>query len=347
MIFISIVLLLAFGINLYVLTRLSGFFGIERSPYFWIVVCVLTVSLIGATIYEALVGNTLSRVLYVVSANWLGILWLLFSCMVVYEILRLFVKLSPPVWGVVIIGTVATATIYSMINAQVVRVRRVRIPGGVDVDIVQISDIHLGSVNGRFLETIVARTNALDGDVVLITGDLVDNNNKRTRRALNSLNALEAPVFFVTGNHEGYIGPEKVKRALNKTKVRVLENEVAEFGQVQIIGISDGSAPGHVERELKRLNVDKSKFTVLMYHQPVEMEAVSHAGIDLMLAGHTHDGQLFPFNYVVRLMFKHMKGLHKYGDSYLYVTTGTGTWGPRMRLGSNCEIVLLEVRTCK
>ena len=81
-----------------------------------------------------------------------------------------------------------------------------------------------------------------------------------------------------------------------------------------------------------------------MYHRPIGFEAAVESGIDLMLAGHTHNGQIAPFNLIVGLGFEHMSGLYRHGGSYLYVTTGTGTWGPRMRLGSNNEIVLLKLR---
>ena len=99
-----------------------------------------------------------------------------------------------------------------------------------------------------------------------------------------------------------------------------------------------------LEQVLQQINIDKAKFSILMYHSPVELKTLSQAGLDLVLSGHTHSGQIFPFNYIARLFHKPLSGLHKNNNTYQYITSGTGTWGPRMRLGSRSEIVLLEIR---
>jgi hypothetical protein len=351
--FFGIILLISFALNFYVLWRLCGLFKIKRGIIFWVVVLICSISLIGSSILRSHFDNIVSRIIYVIAANWLGIMWLLFSTLIVYEIVRLFIKINPSTAGIAIITVVALATIYAMINAQVIRVKELTIPGNTNLDIVQISDIHLGSVSENFLQRVIEKTNALRPDVIVITGDIADSYNEKTEKALQKLKDLKADVFFVTGNHEMYAGPEKVTKTLTDANVKVLRNQLADYNQIQIIGIDESTdlreVGGIVERlkiDESRLNAerDKSKFCVLLSHRPIGPEELADMRIELGLSGHLHGGQIFPFNYVVGLFHKYMAGLYKYNGSYLYVTTGTGTWGPRMRLGSRSEIVLIKVK---
>lgn len=343
-IFISIILLLSFAINFYVLSRLCGLFRIKKKLVFWAVVIVCTVSFIGARILWSFVDNIVVRIIYVVSVNWYGILWLLFSTLVVYEISRLFIKIKSSVAGASIIIIVSLATIYSMVNAQLLHIKRLEIPGNANLNIIQLSDIHLGSVSANFLKRIIEKTNALEPDLVLITGDLVDGRNKRILDAVGLLKNLKAPVFFVTGNHEGYAGRAEITKVLTDANVRVLNNQLINYGLIQIIGIDIGIDKEDIKALLGGLNIDRSKFCILMCHRPVALEILTEAAVNLALSGHTHAGQIFPFNYIVGLFYQPLYGLHRQAGSYLYVTSGTGTWGPRMRLGSRNEIVLLKIR---
>ena len=343
-IFISIVLFLSFAMNFYVLARLCSLFHIKKGIAFWAIVLIAAVSLIGASILQSFSGNIISRIIYAMSANWYCILLLLFSTLLVYEILRLFIKVKSSTAGILIIIIVLIATIYSMVNAQLLRIKRLTITGNVNFNIVQLSDIHIGSVSGKFIRRIIDQTNALNPELILITGDLVDNYNASTQKAIGLLKNLKAPVLFVTGNHERYVGPDRVAKSLTASNVKVLNNQRVDYGQIQIIGIDYNDNERNLDKIIQGLNIDDSKFCILMYHRPVELKTLSKAGINLVLSGHTHSGQIFPFNYIVGLFYKPLSGLHKYNNTYQYVTSGTGTWGPRMRFGSRSEIVLLEIR---
>ena len=342
--FLFIVLLLSFSMNFYVLSRLCSLFQIKKGVVFWVIVLIAAVSFVGASILQSFFGNIISRIVYTVSAGWLGVLWLLFSTLLVYEILRLFIKISPSVAGVVIVTIVAVVSLYSIINAHSLRIKSLIIPGPIDSNIVQLSDIHIGSVSGNFVKKIIDKTNALNPDLVLITGDLVDNYNANTQKAIGLLKNLQAPVLFVTGNHERYVGPARVAKSLTASNVKVLNNQLADYGQIQIIGIAYNDNERNLAHIIQGLNIDNSKFRILMYHRPVELKTISKAGVNLVLSGHTHSGQIFPFNYIARLFHKPFSGLHKYNNTYQYITSGTGTWGPRMRLGSRSEIALLQIR---
>jgi predicted MPP superfamily phosphohydrolase len=345
--FLSIILLISFVLNFYVLWRLCDLFKIKRGVIFWIAVLICSTSLIGSSILRSHFDNIISKVFFIVAVNWLGIMWLLFSTLIVYEIVRLFIKINSSTAGVAILIIVGLATICAMINAQLVRVKELVIPGNANLSIVQISDIHLGSTSEKFLQRVIEKTNALEPNLIVITGDIADGYSERTQKVLQRLKDLKADVFFVTGNHEMYAGAEKVSDALGRANVKVLRNQLADCNEIQIIGIDESTDLQDVGWTVERLNRDKSKFCVLLSHRPISPKVLSDMKINLELAGHLHGGQIFPFNYVVGLFGKYMSGLYKENGSYLYVTTGAGTWGPRMRLGSRSEIVLIRIRNEK
>lgn len=330
-----------FSGNFYILWRLFGLLGIRRRLVFAILLLILTFSFLGAIILERRFGNALTKVLYTLASHWMGIALILLTCLILYEVVNFFSKIPRPHGGIAVLAVAAVAGIYAMVNARTLHITSVDIPATVDMDIVQLADIHLGSVGSDFLVPVVEKTNSLNPDVVVITGDLVDSHHRLDSEALSRLNDLNAPIFFVLGNHERYAGLANVMALLETTKVKTLRNKSVDFGPLQIIGIDDEN---DVADRLRQIKIDPAKFAILLYHRPEGLEAASEAGVDLMLAGHTHGGQIFPFNYYVRRHFRYMKGLYKHKNLYLYVSPGTGTWGPRMRLGSKSEITLLKLR---
>ncbi len=329
-----------FGGNFYILWRLFGLLRIKRRFIFALLLVILTFSFLGAIILEQRFGNALTKLLYVLASHWMGVALLLLACLLAFEVINIILKIPKPYGGIAVLAITSIASIYAMINARILHITTVQIPATVNMNIAQLSDIHLGSVDGKFLSRVVEKTNSLNPDVVVITGDLVDSHHRLDSAALARLNDLAAPVFFVLGNHERYAGMANVIALLKTTKVRTLRNESVTLDGLQIIGIDDEN---NVADRLKHIQIDPAKFAVLLYHRPEGLEAASKAGIDLMLSGHTHNGQIFPFNFYVRRHFPYVKGLYRYENSYLYVSTGTGTWGPRMRLGSKSEIILLKL----
>jgi predicted MPP superfamily phosphohydrolase len=219
--------------------------------------------------------------------------------------------------------------------------------------IVQITDIHLGPTIGRdFLEEVVRQVNALQPDLVAITGDLVDNSLAQIRDQAEPLMNLQAKdgIYFVTGNHEYYISDVDEWLAwLTSIGIRPLRNErVAIQGGFDLAGTDDFMArgPGHRQDIPKALKGrDTSRPVILMAHQPRSFYEAAGSGVDLQLSGHTHGGQIYPFNYVVGLFQPYIRGLYREGSSQLYVSCGTGYWGPPMRLGAPAEITNIEFST--
>jgi hypothetical protein len=197
--------------------------------------------------------------------------------------------------------------------------------------------------------------NALTPDVVAITGDLVDGSVEALREHVAPLAKLKAAhgVFFVTGNHEYYSGVDEWLDELRRLGIRVLRNESVTLSRgaaaVELAGIDDhasGRFPGHgpdLRRALK--DRDPRRPVVLLAHQPVAVHEAAAFDVDLQLSGHTHGGQLWPWGYLVRLQQKYLNGLYRIGNTLLYVSCGTGYWGPPMRLGAPAEITELTLTT--
>jgi len=347
-IFFLVFLLIYLSLNAYAVLRLGGLLGVESNIlYLWMV--VVTFSLPAAMYVERIFPNVLSRIFYTVAALWMGILLFTVCSLLVYEVIRPFYPI--PMAGMIIVSIVSVLSIISVINAARLAVKEVEVPVKnlkKDVTIVQLSDIHLGTIrNSGFLKKIIEKTCQLDPDIVMITGDMVDTGPRLHRSMFSDFNRLRAPIYFVTGNHEGYEETDTVHALFNDTKIRVLRNEAVDFDGIQIIGIEFSETKGHLGKELAKLKIDKARPAVLMYHSPQGLEDAKRAGIDLQLAGHTHAGQIFPFNFFVKIIFKHIKGLYDLGGMFLYVSAGTGTWGPHMRLGSRNEITRLKLIASK
>jgi predicted MPP superfamily phosphohydrolase len=219
--------------------------------------------------------------------------------------------------------------------------------------IVQLSDVHIGPTIGRrFLDRVVDKVNALQPDVVVITGDLVDGSVERLGPAVSALGRLRARqgVFFVTGNHEYYSGVDAWCDFLRGLGIRVLRNERVAIGadaeSYDLAGVDDFSAHhfgrGHgADLDRALAGRDPTRELILLAHQPRAVLQAEAAGVGLQISGHTHGGQIWPFNYLVRLQQPVTSGLVRFGRSLIYVSNGTGYWGPPMRLGSPAEITEL------
>jgi predicted MPP superfamily phosphohydrolase len=323
-----------------------------------------------------------ARVLPAAAFAWLGIAFVLFCVVAAMDLARLSVELAavfgdwlrrtpePPadpsrrlfVARTVAGGAVTAAggaTAWALRSAtgpaeiHEVPVRLERLPPALSgLVLAQISDLHVGpSLRERTVRRVVEQTNALRPDVIAITGDLVDGSVPELRSAVSELARLRARhgVFFVTGNHDYYSGADEWVAELRRLGIRVLRNERVQIGDrgasIDLAGVEDWSASrgAHgltLERALAGRDPDRS--LVLLAHQPRGVGDAVRAGVELQLSGHTHGGQIVPFNLLVAAAYPYVKGLHTHveGDrrGQIFVSKGTGFWGPPMRLGVPPEI---------
>lgn len=333
-------LLVSTGMNGYVLARLFRLYAVQRRRWLYALPPLLSLSTLAALALEARVGNWLTGGCYSLAMGWLGLCWLLLPVLGLQQLLGRLAPLPRRTWAIGIGAVACLLALYSLMNARTLVVRREAVPG-LPVRIVHLSDLHVGSIGRGMLREIVATTNRLQPDLVLITGDLFDNANPTTRAAAAELTGFSAPVLFTSGNHEEYAGLENVRQLLLGSRIRWLRDEAIELAGLRIVGVDNSYGTERLRAVLARLPAAPG-FTLLMNHQPLGFDLAADRGAALMLCGHVHNGQLWPFGYVVGAFYPYRRGLHRERGSVLNVSTGTGFWGPPMRLGSHSEIVLLE-----
>ena len=336
------------GMHAYIFFRMSTLLAIKRSIWFYAVLIFMALGFPLISIIERTIDGKIANFFYTLSATWLGAAFYFVCVLALYEIARLVFKIKPMVAGIAILAIVTLIVVYGIINAFFINVKEITVPIpnlDKELTVVQLSDIHIGTIhNSEYVTRIAEKVNALKPDMVLITGDLVDGSGKIDAHSVAPLNKIKAKTFFTTGNHEVYEGIDEMLKLLATTNVTVLRNKVVTYKGIQIIGIDyPASEFGKNNTIISDMKFDKSKPSVLMYHPPSGLEDANAAGVNLQLSGHTHRGQIIPFNLATHLVFKRTYGLYDYNGTYLYVSPGTGTWGPPMRIGSQSEITLIRL----
>jgi predicted MPP superfamily phosphohydrolase len=324
-----------------------------------VALAILSVSFVAASLAAHRYFNPFVRAVYTLSAAWLGFVNFFFlaaiASWIVYGVPLLFgANLDRRAVGAVCFGFGLLAGIYAVVNASRTRVVRVpvKLPNLPDTwrgrRAAVVSDLHLGHVrNAGFLRRILRKLSRLHPDVLFIPGDMFDGTPLDLDRISKTWSEFSAPLgaYFITGNHEEFTDPKKYLDAIRRSGIRVLENERIVVDGLQVVGV-DYRDSTNVERFrsiLSRAALDPDVASVLLVHNPNRLPIAAEAGISLQISGHTHLGQFFPWTAVVSRMYgRFAHGLHYLGDLAVYTSSGAGTWGPPMRLGSHSEIVLIE-----
>jgi uncharacterized protein len=203
-----------------------------------------------------------------------------------------------------------------------------------------------------FCRRVVAAASGLKPDAVFIPGDLFDGTKGDLDQLVAPLRALTPPlgIYFSTGNHEEFTSPKPYIDAITRAGIRVLANEQVVVDGLQVAGVMyhDSSSPLHMKAALDQMRSagpesDATQPGILLNHAPARLPIVEQAGFSLQLSGHTHGGQIFPFTWITRRVYGlFTRGLHSFGSLEVFTSTGAGTWGPPMRVGTQPEIVLIE-----
>jgi predicted MPP superfamily phosphohydrolase len=335
--------------------------GSEIPGAFWIklVLGVLSVSFVAASMLAFRYTNAALRAFYRTAAVWMGLVSFLFlaavSSWIIFGVARL-AGLSMNFHRTVelLFGAAAMAGLYGVFNASWTRITRTTVRlANLPAEwrgrtAALISDVHLGHVrNGSFLRRLVAKILEEKPDAIFVAGDLYDGTAIDARRAAEPLNELVAPqgVYFVAGNHEQFGDDSKYLSAIAAAGVRVLSNEKVEVDGLQIIGVPYRNATqnGQLASVLNDIGVDRERASILLTHAPDHPEIAEAAGVSLQLSGHTHLGQFLPWSWMARRIYRQfVYGLSRIGKMQVFTSSGAGTWGPPLRLGSNPEIVVLE-----
>jgi predicted MPP superfamily phosphohydrolase len=335
--------------------------GGDTPGAFWIKLALgfLAVSFVIASLLAYHYTNAPLRAFYRAAAVWMGMLTFLFFAAVfswiIFGVARLLgqnVNFHRTVE--LLFGAAALAGLYGVVNASWTRITRTTVrlanlpAAWRGRTAALISDVHLGHVrNGNFLRRMVAKILREEPDAIFIAGDLYDGTAIDARRAAEPLGKLVAPhgVYFVAGNHEQFRDDSKYLDAITAAGVRVLNNEKVEADGLQIAGVSYLSAThgDHFASVLRGIRLDHDRASILLTHAPDHPAVAEAAGVSLQLSGHTHLGQFVPWSWMARRVYRQfVYGLSRIGKMQVFTSSGAGTWGPPLRLGSNPEIVVLE-----
>lgn len=376
LIFISIVLTVHSAINYYIIRR-----GLEVIPpgspmrkYFVIVVIFLAASFVIGRILENYTINIFTSSLIWIGSFWLAIMTYLFLSIVVIDLFRLvnhFINFAPKLFnnnanqfkqliGIIVLGVTLIVVIAGHINTRIINVKElsIKLPknGGKirNLKAAVFSDIHLGTIIGRgHLQKIVKILEEKKPDIILIPGDIIDEDIKPVLKynigeVLLKFNARYG-VYAVTGNHEYIGGIKNAKKYLEEHNIKLLNDEYRLIdSSFYLIGREDRSISQFTGGKRKNLDeiikgIDKSKPMILMDHQPFNLEQAELAGIDIQLSGHTHHGQLWPFNFITNAVYELSWGYLQKGNTHYYVSCGIGGWGPPVRTGSRPELIILDI----
>ena len=307
------------------------------------------------------------RILTRMGYLWLGILLLLLMSIVGVHVFNGVLLLSG--WGAMtpqaiyssILVMTTGMTIYGLYAAyrspRVVEYtvdRRQRYGQNKSLSIVQLSDLHLGyDLGHRFLNNVIRTTNALNPDIIVITGDIMESSPAYFRRFRQDFRKFQAPygTYAVTGNHDFYNGAAPFIKIMEESGIPVLQNELIRLqNNMQLIGIHDQTANRNkrlgFESNLAKALSSKVETnpSILLAHQPKDYQLAVDKAVDLILCGHTHNGQIFPIPLIVKKVYDYVSGHHRLGSfTDLIISQGTGFWGPPLRLGANSQIVKIEL----
>jgi predicted MPP superfamily phosphohydrolase len=358
--FATTVLFILLFVNGLVCATASYFFSLPG----WLVWQGLPGSLAAAFVLTSILGfrysNPLLRLIYTVSAAWLGALNFAFfaavACWIVYGIVLLARAPVPaPIIALLCFGIALMVTVYGLINAAWTRISRITVElpnlpkAWQGHNIALVTDLHLGHVSGpNFLRRIISRLRSLQPDAVFIGGDMFDGTPIELDRLVAPWKDYSAPrgIYYVTGNHDEFADRNIYLDAVSPTGVRVLNNEKFTIEGLTVVGVHDSEAEdaGELKSILRRIRIEPTSPSILLAHRPVNLAIAEEAGISLQLSGHTHQGQLWPWNKLVsRIYGPFAYGLHPHGKLLVYTSCGVGTWGPPLRVGTRPEIVLIRL----
>lgn len=350
--------------------------GSQGRTYFRVVFFFLAASYIAARFLEKIWLSTFSDVLTWIGSFWLAAFFYFLMAALVIDILRLanfIIPFFPDSFKTQefrlflfkgIVAVVSVLLVAGFINSLLPRIKKLdiqlekKVEGLDQLKIVFVSDVHMGTVIGpRRTNRIVNKINALNPDIILLGGDIVDEDLAPVIRNNlgDSLRKLAAPmgIFGITGNHEYIGGAEPAVKYLEAHGIKMLrDSSILINNMFYIIGREDRDKPRFSGRERKGISglmngLDKSKPLILLDHQPFELDEKEKAGVDLTLSGHTHHGQLWPLNYITKAIYEVSWGYKRKGETHVYVSSGIGGWGPPVRIGNRPEIVLINLHFAK
>ena len=252
--------------------------------------------------------------------------------------------LNPSIVSLVFLCLNIFLIIYSIFKGKVIKKKNIKITSNKiknNLRLIFLSDLHLGSNSQEYLDKVISILSKIQYDFLLIGGDLIDSSSFKLKY-LEKFKLLKKKIFFVTGNHEYYLNnTHEILEVLQRNRVLYLNNSSLIYKNLNIIGLNDNQTVSSQKKLALKLKKEHL-FNLVLVHKPSVWSFIRNK-VDLVLAGHTHNGQIFPFNLLVKLKFNFCYGIYKKYESTLYVSSGLGCWGPKMRLGSSNEMLEINL----
>jgi predicted MPP superfamily phosphohydrolase len=254
----------------------------------------------------------------------------------------------------IIFGCAIIIICYGILHAQNIKIKKIPIKiasipeSWKGQKAVLISDLHLGQIYGKkFVTKICSEIKKINPAIIFIVGDIFDGVAVNAKEVLSPFSDIAVPlgIYFVTGNHEEFSSNLKYFDALRNTGIKILNDEMVNFKGMQIIGVDykTTTSAKNFKNVLDSINIDSSKPSILLKHTPSHINITEEKGISLQLSGHTHRAQIFPFNFLTPLIYKGFDyGLKKSKNTQVLISSGIGTWGPPLRVGTDSEIVIIN-----
>ncbi len=359
LIVLGVLLTFVVGVNSYLGFTYAFYFGLSGPWLVFGFFVALNVFMIAGIARFVNSTTKTGQIIFVIASTLMGGYLYLSLITPLVDLIDNFIDIQPVYSGLLSLGLTFLVSAYGIWNARIIRTKELNLKIGNlnrKVRAAHLTDTHIGHFRTRkSLEKIVNMINAQQVDVTFFTGDLLDGKIRLKPEEIAPLKNLKAPVFFVEGNHDEYTGAQTIKSYLRNEGINVLENEVTEWNDIQVIGLNHmiadkETASSHANTKgstikdvLRSLSIDKSKPSILLHHSPDGIKYVNEHGVDLYLTGHTHGGQMWPVTLLAGLMFEYNKGLHSYNETKIYVSQGTGTFGPPMRIGTYSELAILNL----
>jgi hypothetical protein len=318
-----------------------------KSPLGQVVFVLLAVSYPLSQFFKSRLRRPL--IVSFVGSLWLGMLATAVTVFLLYDFLSLFLPMGNQSWAIALIIALTVLGASKAWRGPVVKeVSLQQKKGAAAFSIAHLSDLHLGPQTSlKWLEKVIAQVNSLEVDIVVITGDVIEDTYEGMARFLPAFQNLRGKgVYAVSGNHEYYQGIEHFQQFCRDAGIIIADGQCLKVADgVNLLGLG-GRITGidpKTEALIREQLGGSEDYNILLLHQPVGFKKTAALGIDLQLSGHTHRGQILPLNFLIHLVYPYAYGLHALGESHIYVSSGTGTWGPPLRIGSSSEIVKIKV----
>jgi predicted MPP superfamily phosphohydrolase len=334
--------------------------SIPQRAWTWGLAILLAISFSGMIAFTV-TTNPVGKVIFIFGSLIAGIFLFTLLSVAVVDLINLIFKLTPQTRGITSIALTVILVLYGVLSAFAIRIKEITIPvQGLTKEIraVHLTDMHLGNFRGnKQVEKVVKEIQELNPDVIFNTGDQFDSKIHfvEGNDVLAAFRTLNIPHYFVYGNHDEHVGVGEVIARMKNASATVLLNEVVHFGELQIIGLNNMLADAgtfdlhasdnseNIESVLSELQIDTNQPTIVLHHRPGGVRYMQEKGANLLLAGHTHAGQIFPLSFIAKLMFGYNSGHYKYNTMDIYVSEGIGTIFSPLRLGTSSELTLIRL----